>query len=83
MYSLLPSRSKKVQYTLLKSLALNGVAYLGILVLLETFYNTPDHHLFGYSYTVSDQFSCVRMHINYKLGFDRLSIVFNMSSIQF
>lgn len=46
-------RSKPVQYTLLKSLALNGVAYLGILVILETFYNTPDHHLFGYSYTVS------------------------------
>ncbi|KAI7874280.1 etoposide-induced protein 2.4-domain-containing protein [Mucor mucedo] len=43
--------SKTVQYTLLKSIALNGVAYLGILVLLETFYNTPDHHLFGYSYT--------------------------------
>ncbi|CAO3629406.1 unnamed protein product [Mucor hiemalis] len=42
---------KSVQHTLLKSLALNGVAYLGILVILETFYNTPDHHLFGYSYT--------------------------------
>jgi hypothetical protein len=50
---LLYNSSKTVQQTLLKSLALNGVVYLGILVILETFYNTPDHHLFGYSYTVS------------------------------
>ncbi|KAI9485852.1 MAG: etoposide-induced protein 2.4-domain-containing protein [Benjaminiella poitrasii] len=45
------STSKVIQKTLLKSLALNGIAYLGILIILETFYNTPDHHLFGYSYT--------------------------------
>ncbi|KAI7900604.1 etoposide-induced protein 2.4-domain-containing protein [Cokeromyces recurvatus] len=44
------SSSKVIQKTLLKSLVLNGIAYLGILIILETFYNTPDHHLFGYSY---------------------------------
>lgn len=47
----LVTTSESLQQTLLKSLALNGVAYLGILLILETFYNTPDHHLFGYSYT--------------------------------
>ncbi|CEP07224.1 hypothetical protein [Parasitella parasitica] len=39
--------SKSIQHTLLKSLALNGVVYLGIIIVLEAFYNTPDHHLFG------------------------------------
>ncbi|KAI8380095.1 etoposide-induced protein 2.4-domain-containing protein [Blakeslea trispora] len=47
----LVTTSKTVQHTLLKSLALNGVVYLGLLVFLETFYNSPDHHLYGYSYT--------------------------------
>ncbi|CEG68663.1 hypothetical protein RMATCC62417_04876 [Rhizopus microsporus] len=42
------SLSKQTQYTLIKSFALNGVIYLGTLVLLETFY--PNHHIFGYSY---------------------------------
>ncbi|KAI8048764.1 etoposide-induced protein 2.4-domain-containing protein [Gilbertella persicaria] len=42
--------SKPIQSTLIKSVALNGVVYLGMLVFIETFYNSPDHHLYGYSY---------------------------------
>ncbi|CAO3681804.1 unnamed protein product [Rhizopus stolonifer] len=42
--------SKQIQRTLLKSIALNGIIYLGILGILELFY--PDHQLFGHSYTV-------------------------------
>ncbi|KAI8997204.1 etoposide-induced protein 2.4-domain-containing protein, partial [Pilobolus umbonatus] len=43
--------SRVVRQTLFKSIALNVFIYLGILILVETFYSTPDHHLFGYAYS--------------------------------
>lgn len=50
-------RSHAVQRSLVKTILLNGVIFLGILFFIDSFYNTPEHTLFGYSYTVS--FLCV------------------------
>lgn len=54
-------RSKQIQRTLLKSIALNGIIYLGILGILELFY--PDHQLFGHSYTVIERISFMRKRL--------------------
>ncbi|KAG0172030.1 Etoposide induced 2.4 mRNA [Apophysomyces sp. BC1034] len=35
---------------MLKNFLVNGILFLGGIVILETFYNTPDHTLFGCSY---------------------------------
>ncbi|KAL0096234.1 etoposide-induced protein 2.4-domain-containing protein [Phycomyces blakesleeanus] len=37
---------------MLMTVVLNGGMFLGFLVMMELFYNSPDHHLFGYSYMV-------------------------------
>ncbi|CDS14111.1 hypothetical protein LRAMOSA06281 [Lichtheimia ramosa] len=43
--------SHAVQRSLVKTILLNGVIFLGILFFVDSFYNTPEHTLFGYSYT--------------------------------
>ncbi|KAI9312599.1 etoposide-induced protein 2.4-domain-containing protein [Dichotomocladium elegans] len=41
-----------MQVALAKTFVLNGVIYLGLLLILDTTFNTPDHTIFGYSYSV-------------------------------
>lgn len=38
---------------MVKTIVLNGVIYLGGLLVVEALYNSPDHTVFGYSYAVS------------------------------
>ncbi|OAD77683.1 hypothetical protein PHYBLDRAFT_141553 [Phycomyces blakesleeanus NRRL 1555(-)] len=41
-----------IRKAMLMTVVLNGGMFLGFLVMMELFYNSPDHHLFGYSYMV-------------------------------
>ncbi|KAI7848029.1 hypothetical protein BDC45DRAFT_524410 [Circinella umbellata] len=47
--------SSTVQKSLFKSLFLNGVVFFGGLLILETFYNGPEHRLLGCSYAVKNK----------------------------
>lgn len=44
---------------MLKNFLVNGICFLGGLVILETFYNSPDHRLFGCSYVVRVTYATV------------------------
>lgn len=45
-------RSTTVQQNMVKALVLNGLIFLGGLLILETFYNEPTHRFLGCSYAV-------------------------------
>lgn len=49
------ARSSTIQKAMLNIFILNGVMFLGSVLILETFYNTPAHRAFGCSYAVKQE----------------------------